>query len=438
LFGGDFHFKTKALKISLAILHFALIFYGVYALGKKWTVGFDKLFWSAFLIRLAAGISLGLIYIYYYPAGDTWSFFYDAKVFSGLARHDFYAYLKAIFDVSENPVIINEMANQDPRSIFFIKIISVFSLLSLDNYWVCTAYFSLLSFVSAWALHRKVVNIFPDAQKASSLAFLFFPSVVFWSSGLEKETIALCGIYFLTIGFLSLVTSAKPHPSFWWLILPVCYAVWGLKYYWAVILFISFSTALIIRLLMSKSLVVKKYWMGVWVALFFGIGMLLSFSHPNFYFDQFLEMVISNYDDFAAISDPNNLIHYFHLHATWTSLLMNSPWALLSGLFRPVIGEGHGLMGLFASIENLLVLVLFLGAVRNMKKALISSDQIILMAALSYCIVLCVFLALSTPNFGTLSRYRTGFLPFFVFVFAYRNPIVEWVSNKMGVSFGFN
>jgi hypothetical protein len=44
-----------------------------------------------------------------------------------------------------------------------------------------------------------------------------------------------------------------------------------------------------------------------------------------------------------------------------------------------------------------------------------------------------VFLALSTPNFGTLSRYRAGFLPFFVFVIAYRNPIVEWVSDKIGM-----
>jgi hypothetical protein len=31
---------------------------------------------------------------------------------------------------------------------------------------------------------------------------------------------------------------------------------------------------------------------------------------------------------------------------------------------------------------------------------------------LFYVVFLCVFLALSTPNFGTLSRYRIGFTPF--------------------------
>ncbi len=424
-----FHFKTKVLKISLAILHFALIFYCVYALQKKWAGSSEKLFWSAFLIRLTAGISLGLIYTYYYSAGDTWSFFDDAKVFSTIARDNFFSYIKTIFDSGENQT--SGLVNHDLRSIFFIKIISAFCLLSLDNYWVCGAYFSLLSFISAWTLHHKIISIFPDSQNASALAFLFFPSVVFWSSGLEKESIALCGIYFLTSGFLSLMYSIKPGKLFWWLFVPVCYVVWGLKYYWAAIFFVSIFTALIIQFLISGSLLIKKYITVFWIILFFGIGVILSFTHPNFYLDLFPEVILSNYNDFAALSDPKNLIHYFQLNQSWASIIINSPWALLSGLFRPVIGEGLGLFGVMASIENFIVLVLFVASMLNLRKPFNSSHQIILLAALSYCIVLCAFLALSAPNFGTLSRYRVGFLPFFVFVMTYRNPIIKWVSDKI-------
>ncbi len=419
------------MKLSLAILHFALIFYCVYALRKKWTVGSPKLFWGAFLVRLTAGISLGLIYTYYYSAGDTWSFFNDAKIFSALARDNFFSYLKTIFDFGESQIVLQGLINQDLRSIFFIKIISAFCLLSLDNYWVCAAYFSLLGFISAWKLHRNVISIFSDSENASVLAFLFFPSVVFWSSGLEKESIALCGIYFLASGFLTLMVSAKPDKLFWWLIVPVCYVVWGLKYYWAIIFLDSILTTLVIKLMSSKFFMFKKYSLATWVVLFFGIGVLLSFMHPNFYIDGFLEVIISNYNDFSAISDPKNLIHYFQWDQTWRSIMINSPWALLSGLFRPVIGEGQGLLGWLASIENFFVLILFVGSWLNLKNAFNSTHQIILLAALSYCIVLCVLLALSTPNFGTLSRYRVGFLPFFVFVVAYRNPIIEWVSNKI-------
>jgi hypothetical protein len=57
--------------------------------------------------------------------------------------------------------------------------------------------------------------------------------------------------------------------------------------------------------------------------------------------------------------------------------------------------------------------------------------SILFLATASYCIVLCVFLALSTPNLGTLSRYRVGFLPFLIFLLAYRNPLIDFVGGKL-------
>jgi hypothetical protein len=431
LLSGYLHFKTKALKIGLAIFHVALIFYCTLSLGRRWNAASSRLFWGAFLFRLVAGISLGLVYIYYYAAGDTWQFFEDAKKFSALAREDLFSYLKALFDFSENQFVIGELVNRDLRSVFFIKIISVFCLLSLDNYWVCSAYFSLLAFISSWGLHRKIVSIYPDSQTASALGFLLFPSVIFWSSGLEKESMALCGIYFLTILFLTLMSSKKPSKLFCILIVPVGFVIWSLKYYWAVVFFISISTALLMRLLLFKFPLIKKFSTVVWIILFLGIGVVLSFTHPNFYLSRFLEVIVSNNGEFEAISDPGNLIHYYQFEQSWTSIMINSPWALISGLFRPQIGEGQGLLGWAASIENFFLLVLFVGALLNFKKGFAFSQLVILSAALSYCIVLCVFLALSTPNFGTLSRYRVGFLPFFVFVTAYRNPIVVWLSIKL-------
>ena len=419
------------MNIPLAILNYALIFYCVYFLGKKWNALSNKIFWSAFLIRLIAGIALGIVYIHYYSTGDTWSFFNDAKIFSALARHDFVSYLNSLFDFSENQLIQSQLVNQEGRSIFFIKIISVFCLLGRDNYWVCAAYFSLLSFICAWMFHRQITIILPGATKQSALAFLFFPSVVFWSSGLEKESIALCGIYFLATSFLKIMSPAKPNKLFWLLIIPFGYVIWGLKYYWAIIFFDSIFTGLLIWFFASRSSMIKKNLILFWMLSFFGIGMLLSFMHPNFYLDQFLTVIISNYNDFAELSDPKNLIHYYQLEGTLTSLLINSPWALLSGLFRPMIGEGQGLLGFAASVENFLLLILFIGALLNLKKMFTSSHKVILWAAISYCMVLCVFLALSTPNFGTLSRYRVGFLPFFVFLMAYCNPIVNWISKKI-------
>jgi len=416
-------------KIVLTIVHFLLIILAVYALEKRAGVTNRKLFWLAFIFHLVAGLSVGVVYTYYYSANDTWQFFADAEKLSAIAHNDFFSYLRTLFSFGENLNI--STINQDLRSIFFIKIISVFCWLSMDSYWVCAGYFSLLAFVASWQLHNKITVIFQDSELASALAFLFFPSIVFWSSGLEKEALALSCIYFLSAVFLSIMTNEKIGKLYWPLILITCWIVWSLKYYWVAVFFISSATSFATKLISTRFSWSKEHPMGTWIILLVVLGAITSFSHPNFYPADFLEMIISNHKAFTDISMDNNLIHFYHLQATWTSVIINMPWAIVSGIFRPFIGEGHGLLGLIASVENLFILLLFVTSLGNAKKTFQSPWKLLVFALLSYCVVLCVFLALSTPNFGTLSRYRVGFLPFLVFVFAYRNPLLGYVKEKL-------
>ncbi len=419
------------MKIGIAIIHFALIFYFVYVLEKRWRVTNKKLFWSAFLVRLIAGITVGLIYTYYYSANDTWLFFEEAGQFSTSAQMDFASYLWALVDVGEKqnwPGLINH----DWRTVFFIKIISPFWLLSKGNYWVCAAYFSFFAFVFSWRLHQKVIAVFPGSLLASAMAFLFLPSVIFWSSGLEKESLSLCGVYFLAILFIKLMKGERLLTIYWVGAIPVCFLVWTLKYYWVAIFFIATFAALFFRFINLRFSLSKNYLIATWGFVFLGIGILLTFTHPNFYLSRFLEVIVSNHNEFVAISSPKNLIHYYHFNESWLSVAVNSPWALFSGLFRPLIGEGQGILGLSASVENIFLFLFFISSLRNLKKSRSISNQIVLLSVISYCVVMVVFLALSTPNFGTLSRYRVGFLPFFVFLITYRNVLINWITKKMG------
>jgi hypothetical protein len=328
---------------------------------------------------------------------------------SAVGQSDFATYLKMIFDFGEDQSMLSVLQNQDLRSVFFIKLISIFALISGNNYWIITAYFSLASFLASWYLFRTVENSFTNSSFAASVAFLFFPSVVFWGSGIEKETLALCGIYYLSAVIILMLKQQKIK---WWDgigIIVGAWLVWNLKYYWAAVFFISAFTAVIVWTLQRKISWMGKRLLLAWIIVFAGAGILASFSHPNFCLTTFLNVLVTNHDDFIKISGGKNLIHYYHLAPEWQSVLLNSPWALVSGIFRPFVGEGNGLLGLVASLENCVLLVLFL------------------YAALSYIIVLCIFLALSTPNLGSLSRYRVGFLPFFVFLVTYKNP---WLQNR--------
>jgi hypothetical protein len=384
------------------------------------------LFCLALLFKMAMAVSLGLVYLHYYSANDTWLFYRDSTTLADFARQDFSAYLQFLWD-NESQNLVIEITNMQERSLFLVKIISFFSLIGGNNYWIAAIYFSLISFIGAWNLYRVIVRNFDNAKLAAALAFLFFPSVIFWSSGLVKETLALAGIYFITIVFIKLI---KVDKIFWWEWILACfgfYAAWNLKYYWAALFMAVVATSILVFFLQRRFNLLSKYKLISWSVIFILLCAIASLSHPNFYMSRFLNVLITNHNDFLKISRPDGIIHYYNLTASWWSVFINSPWAFFSGLFRPVVWEASGLTSLLASLENLFLTFLVFAC---LFRKWVKEDNLLLISALVYISLLCVFLALSTPNLGTLSRYRIGFLPLFIFIISYRNPLLSYFSDR--------
>ncbi|GHM99820.1 hypothetical protein WSM22_13100 [Cytophagales bacterium WSM2-2] len=388
----------------------------------------SKLYWVSLALHMAAGISVGLVYTYYYSSNDTWLFFQDATTMSAYARENFMGYVQLLFDFSYR-LDLPGLITFDFRSLIFIKLLSIICFLTGDNYWICTCYFSLLSFVAAWYIHRTVMKVYPDAVVPSSCSFLFFPSVIFWSSGIEKETLSLISLYFLSAIGLKIAFNKRVAALQWVLCIVAGIILWALKYYWAGVFSMALATAVIVYFLIQKNSVAKKYQALIYFFVFIASGIGASFLHPNFNLDRFFHVLVANHEAFVTVSRDSSLIHFNQLSPEIFSIIMNAPWALVSGLFRPFAGEGQGLLGLCASLENLFLLILFISTWWNVRQRLPIS--LLFLTVANYCAVLCIFLALSTPNFGTLSRYRVGFLPFFIFLVSYRNPLVDFLARKV-------
>jgi hypothetical protein len=418
------------MKIAIAFFHFALIFVVGYLLARRWQETKSKLFWSALTCHFVAAMVLGLVYQYYYSTNDTWEFFNQASKLADFAKTDPSSYVKLLFnfDWDQRPFFVTH----DFRSIVFVKMVSLFCLIGGNSYWVCAGYFALISFSASWFLFRKVKTHFTESAIAATIAFLFFPSVVFWSSGIVKETFALASLYLLAGIFLSFYYERKIGKLDLAILFMAGVILWTLKYYWAGVFFIAAIAALILQFLPSKNSSIKNAVVAVYPLVFLVIGVAVSFFHPNFYLNRFLEVLVANHDAFLKLSNGGGgLIHYDHLNSSLGSILINSPWALISGIFRPFIGESRGAFGLAASLENLVVLILFISFLWRLKKRSNQSITVLTLAVISYCIVLCIFLALSTPNLGTLSRYRVGFMPFLIFMLAYRNPLIDSIGNRV-------
>jgi len=387
-------------------------------------------FLPALVLKLLAGMCVGLIYSRYYETGDTFQYFEDGKTLAAIAWKKPFQYLTFLWN-EENSPILGQLRYSDARALFFVKFVSVLNLISHNNYWIASAYCSLISFFGTINLIRAINRFMPEFTLPASVAFLFFPSVVFWTSGLIKESLAGAALFYLTALFLQ-----------GWFGNPIevrkgivgalaLWILWGLKYYYAAVFIPVVFTCfvykhLFIHLFKLTSSISKAL---LWFGIFLFPLLLISFAHPNFYYDTFLETIVSNNAVYNQFSQPDDIISYHSLHPTFTSVALNSPMALFSGLFRPMIFEACNLLQITLSLENLILLILFLFSVPFIPRIFKSEHYILAIALSVYVTLLCIFLALSTPNFGTLSRYRAGYLPFFVMILLSNEKIILWLQR---------
>jgi hypothetical protein len=384
-----------------------------------------NIFWPALIVKCIAGICVGLVYTYYYRQGDTLEFFSNGVRLAELTRTHLSSYVNFLFTSTFLTDEVVLLTFGDQRAVFMVKIVSLLSLVSFHNYWVITFYLSLISFLGAWYLVKQIHANFEGAVPAAVVAFLFFPSITFWSAGLIKETVAMAGLYFvcglvIRIWFRQRITFVAVLAG-----ILFAYLLWQLKYYFAGIFLAVVAASLMYRIASFKfRILVEGYWglVGWFVFLIVFIGGV-TLLHPNFQSHRLMVVMVQNYQAFHEFSDPDGVIVFHDLQPTLSSMLINSPKALVSGLFRPFIWEASNVFSIVIGFENLLLMILTIISLRYVSSIFKSSVRVLLVAIVVYVILLAIFITLSTPNFGTLARYRVGYLPFFVFLILLAPPL---------------
>ena len=373
-----------------------------------------KVLWPALLLKIAAGVALGLVYKYYYAHGDTFSFFADATQMTSLARRDTVEYLKFLFQDNSTETVLTGISHE-PRSLFFVKIVSVVALCTGDNYWIASMYFSFVSFLAAWWLIKILTHLIPSVSRAAVVAFLFFPSVVFWSSGILKESVAFAALCILAGVFVAVWKRQRLTFLAYTVTVMATFVLWHVKYYYLGVFLPMVLCCLLVRLLFRASFLKQSLAAEVLAFSLLAVVsvVVITFAHPNFSMHRIFEVVVENYRAYENISSPGNMIHYDQLEPTLKSMAAHAPWALFSGLFRPFVFEADTLFKWWVGIENLVLFFLCFSALYYVRRGQ-GADRVLAMGVVFYVVILCVFLSLSAPNLGTLSRYKVGFLPFFV------------------------
>lgn len=390
------------------IIFLALVYY-VFITTRKERL--ETHFFTALGIKLVAGLGVGILYFYYYGNGDTLRFDAAARMITGSLHTGkewiLFLYHSDLSYLSEAvPPFLDE-----PRSFFFVKILSLLYLITGESYWVASLFLSFFSFVGAWKLSLTIIRHWPRLKFSVLISFLYFPTVVFWSSGVLKDAVAYGSITLLGSLVIQGLQKEKIGLRGYLAGSLILWILWSVKYHLAVVLILSIGVGIIY-------VYIKKKFNGIWsyvlIILFLaGTTLVFSFLHPNLRPANLVEVLWMNHEKIIRISEEWNVVRFLPYGTGLSHFLVNLPISLFAGLYMPLPWQGMGLLAKIAGTFNALVFILTLLKIYDMRKTPIRWNAWIMMGVI-YIGLLAIMMAYAAPNFGTLERYKSAYIPFYL------------------------
>ncbi|RZK58648.1 MAG: hypothetical protein EOO59_08370 [Hymenobacter sp.] len=320
------------------------------------------------------------------------------------------------------PYMLYEWSN----TLFIIKIVGILNLASLGSYWLTSIYLSVGSFMGCWLLVCTLGQLFPAASSgAGVVAFLLWPSTVWWASGITKETLVLGSGAALTALVMNAVYGAVPQSGWarlrrWlWLGLLAWLHV-RMRYFFALPLLGSLL-ALVGTTLAQRRGWLRAGWLPVALAMLAGVvaagtvavGVGGEPVSKAFVTSQLWQSYVHG----LATSTGRPHLVYRYLQPTVSSMASYFPLAAAQTLVRPWLGESALPRYVGVGLENiLLVSLLICSAVAVVRGRPGRLPPALVLALLLYCLLLAGLIGLSTPNLGTLHRYRAVLLPWLLWL----------------------
>ncbi len=361
-------------------------------------------FWiPALLLKVIAALVLGLIYKFYYGAGDTFSLFDDGQLLAQLAKDELLTYLKVLGQTVKGRRVGEYimLANANPRAVAMSVINSVLCLLSGNNYWLSAFYAAIINFIALITLVFTLEKIFKLSRLSLFVAFFLYPSVLLWTSGLLKENVLLACLSIVTSIILRFL-----YPEFfkkrnvfvslmYWLVLAFSLLIiYRLKYYYlAVYMPVVLAYVVVVLFKKKKQDLLFKFQALLFLGVFSFTILLATTIHPNLNIDKVIEALVLNHDIMVEeTSKSENLIQYNNLKASFSSVLKNTPKAFWEGLARPYLWEQGNWLKNISGLENLLfLLLLFVALFKWGQSGFKTKYSIEVLAVCTFSLVLLLF-----------------------------------------------
>ncbi|MDO7884388.1 hypothetical protein [Hymenobacter cheonanensis] len=407
------------------------IFYAIaFAVRPSFTNKYTKpYFIPALTVKFVGAIALGLIYQFYYGAGDTFNYFSESKVIYGAFGDSFSVGLSLLGgNDGTYSGAISKYASQmhwfgSPTEYFVIRVGAFCALFCFCTYTVIGLMFAIISFSGIWCLYVTFLRIAPASYKELAFAVFFLPSVFFWGSGLMKDSLCIGAIGWTFYGFYRALIIRRTLLKSALVGLLGVYVLSSVKVY----ILLSFLPPALLWAFNEynqniKSAVVRNMLRPFFLALGLAAGYLgatnLTAGDDKYDVEKIGERTKINQEFLYALTkDQGSSYNIGSFDGSLGSMVKVAPQAIIVTLFRPFLWEARNPIMMLSALEALMLL--WLTARLLWSRGIVGSfRQIANQPVLTFCFLFSIIFAIgvgtNSGNFGTLVRYKIPLMPFYL------------------------
>ncbi|HNS11743.1 MAG TPA: hypothetical protein PKM97_03955 [Bacteroidia bacterium] len=388
-----------------------------------------KYFMPGLMVKMAGSIAICLVYVFYYGSGDTTNYYSDCLSVSKLFVKNPWQAIRFTFLPLDWETWFSfdfdtgwPIYSYDAKAIVVDKLTWPLAFVSFNSFIGQTMLLSFICFFPIWRLYKMFLYEFPTLEKEFALSVLFMPSVIFWGSGLLKDSITFAAIAAFTASLHHLLKiRTRIWRNLFYIILSsalmifikpyIFFAVIPGSLLWLVGYRLSKLSNPLVRMAITPALLATTVLSGYLMLRLFG--------------NTLGEYQVSNVLDKAIVTQQDLKQDYYQgasfdigdFDSSVPSILGKAPAAINAALFRPYIWEAYNPGMIVSSLENLVLLVITIFLLIKMRfynLFLLIFKHHILFFSVFFSLFFSFSVGLTTSNFGSLVRYKIPAIPFYV------------------------
>jgi len=388
-----------------------------------------KYFLPGLIAKIVGAICLGLVYFYYYGGGDTVNYYYTANAFVDVFFNSPSDFIHLYFgspSISEYYLLKSDNYFvywiNDPYAFFVSKCFFPIALIGSKSYIAMAIIVASICFMSVWKMYLVFIHEFPVLSKEFAYSILFVPSVIFWGSGLMKDSITFSAVCMYVYGFYWFSIRKNYKLRF------ILYLIVGSLLLLAIKPYIVFALlpGSVVWYVSLKVVNIKNQLVKALIApLIIAISSFLTFTIMNNLGDSLGKYSIEKVFDTAHGAQQDLKQSYYKGNSfdigdydpSLPGLISVSHKAIFATLFRPTLLDVRNVIMFFSAIENTILLIFciyLLVKLRIYRFFIVLRSHPLAMFSFIFAIFFALSVGVSISNFGTLVRLKIPCIPFFV------------------------